>query len=111
MAQIGKSGEKRLVHGDGKQGCKEHQKLKSYIVTQYLLKNTDEDHTASANDIIDYLAGFGIFSERRSIYRDIQEINEVMYALENDCKVSYAKEVIAADDLTGGLAPTCFFMV
>lgn len=84
--------------GDGKQGRKEHQKLKSYIVTQYLLKNTDEDHPASAKDIIDYLADFGIYAERRSIYRDIQEINEVMYALENDCKVSYAKEVIESDE-------------
>lgn len=96
MARI--TGEKKKAEsGDGKQGRKDHQKLKSYIVTQYLLKNTDEDHPASANDIIDYLADFGILAERRSIYRDIQEINEVMYALENDCKVSYAKEVISAD--------------
>lgn len=92
------SEKKKAESSDGKQGRKEHQKLKSYIVTQYLLKNTDEDHPASAKDIIDYLADFGIYAERRSIYRDIQEINEVMYALENDCKVSYAKEVIESDE-------------
>ena len=97
MAKI--AGEKRRANSsDGKQGRKEHQKLKSYIVTQYLLKNTDEDHPASAKDIIDYLADFGILAERRSIYRDIQEINEVMYALENDCPIKYAEEAIAADE-------------
>ena len=97
MARI--AGEKkRAESSDGKQGRKEHQKLKSYIVMHYLLKNTDEDHPASANDIIDYLADFGIFAERRSIYRDIREINEVMYALDNDCKLKYAEEAIAADE-------------
>lgn len=90
--------EKKAESSDGKQGRKEHQKLKSYIVTQYLLKNTDEDHPVSAMDIIDYLADFGILAERRSIYRDIQEINEVMYALENDCPIKYAVEAIAADE-------------
>jgi hypothetical protein len=92
MAVPGKRGEKRAVHGDGKQGRKDHQKLKSYIVMQYLLRNTDEDHPASANDIIDYLADFGILAERRSIYRDVREINEVVYALDNDCKIQYAEE-------------------
>lgn len=80
------SEKKKAESSDGKQGRRSHQKLKSYIVTQYLLKNTDEDHLASAKDIIDYLADFGILAERRSIYRDIQEINEVMYALENHPK-------------------------
>ena len=92
------SEKKKAESSDGKQGRTKHQKLKSYIVTQYLLKNTDEDHLASAKDIIDYLADFGILAERRSIYRDIQEINEVMYALENDCKMEYAVEAIAADE-------------
>lgn len=97
MARI--AGEKkRAESSDGKQGRTKHQKLKSYIVMHYLLKNTDEDHPASANDIIDYLADFGIFAERRSIYRDIREINEVMYALDNDCKLKYAEEAIAEDE-------------
>lgn len=90
-------GSKNAVNGNGKQGRKEHQKLKSFIVLQYLLKNTDEDHPVSARDIIDYLADFGIYAERRSIYRDIQEINEVMYALDNDCTIAFASEAIAED--------------
>ena len=92
------SEKKKAESSDGKQGRTKHQKLKSYIVTQYLLKNTDEDHLASAKDIIDYLADFGILAERRSIYRDIQEINEVMYALENDCPIKYAVKAIAEDE-------------
>ena len=97
MARI--AGEKKKADSsDGKQGRTKHQKLKSFIVMHYLLKNTDEDHPASANDIIDYLADFGIFAERRSIYRDIREINEVMYALDNDCKLKYAEKAIAEDE-------------
>ena len=46
------SEKKKAESSDGKQGRTKHQKLKSYIVTQYLLKNTDEDHPASAKDII-----------------------------------------------------------
>lgn len=88
---------KKAESSSGKQGRKKHQKLKSFIVMNYLLKNTDEDHIASARDIIDYVADFGILSERRSIYRDIQEINEVIYALDNDCPIDYAEEIIAAD--------------
>ena len=42
------SEKKKAERSDGKQGRTKHQKLKSYIVTQYLLKNTDEDHLASA---------------------------------------------------------------
>ncbi len=94
---IGKRGEKRIEHGDGKQGRKDHQKLKSYMVMHYLLKNTDETHPASASDIIDFLADMGIMAERRSIYRDIKEINEVVYALENNCTIQYAEEVLAED--------------
>lgn len=98
MAVPGKRGEQRSIHGDGRQGRKQHQKLKSYIVMNFLLKNTDEDHPASASDIIDYLADFDIYAERRSIYRDIQEINEVTYALEHECRMKFAEEAIAADE-------------
>lgn len=86
-----------MENGDGKQGRKDHQKLKSYMVMQYLLRNTDEDHPVAARDIVDYLASMGVMAERRSIYRDIKEINEVVYALENDCTIQYAEEVIAED--------------
>ena len=34
----------------GKQGKSENQKLKTYIVMQYLLRNTDERHPATMED-------------------------------------------------------------
>ena len=58
----------------GKQGKSENQKLKTYIVMQYLLRNTDERHPATMEDIRSYLKECGIESERRSVYRDIEDI-------------------------------------
>lgn len=76
-------------------GKRDHQKLKSYIVLDYLMKQSDEEHTISAKDIIDYLMDdCGIETERRSIYRDIDEINKVLYMLENDCSIQEAEEAI-----------------
>ena len=49
-------------------GKKPNQKVKPYVVLQYLLKYTDENHVATALDICAYLEECGIFAERRSIY-------------------------------------------
>lgn len=76
-------------------GKRDHQKLKSYIVLDYLMKQSDEEHTVSAKDIIDYLQEeCGIETEPRSIYRDIDEINKVLYMLENECSIQEAEEAI-----------------
>lgn len=58
------------------------------------MKNTDEQHTLSAYDIAAYLSDCGIDAERRSIYRDIDEINKVLYMLENACTIQEAEEVL-----------------
>lgn len=79
-------------------GRKNNQKLKPYIVLQYLLKNTDENHTAAAADIIAYLAECGIYAERRSIYKDIEDINKVMYMLENGTDIYEAETAVKDDD-------------
>ena len=65
-------------------GKKANQKMKPYIVLQYLMKHTDENHVASAYDIIAYLESLGITAERRSIYTDIDEINKIYEAKEKD---------------------------
>lgn len=81
--------------GTSASGKRDHQKLKSYIVLDYLMKQSDEEHTVSAKDIIDYLQEeCGIETERRSIYRDIDEINKVLYMLENECSIQEAEEAI-----------------
>ena len=79
-------------------GRKNNQKLKPYLVLQYLLKYTDEDNVASASDIIGFLEDCGIYAERRSIYRDIEDINRIMWLLENESSIDEAESALAADD-------------
>ena len=62
-------------------GRKYDQKMKPFLVYQYLMRETDEEHFVSAQDIVEYLQeNFGISTERRSIYRDIHEINKALLA-------------------------------
>ena len=61
----------RLLEGKvvAKHGKQTNQKLKPYVVLQYLLKYSDEHNAKSAYDIAGYLEDCGIPAERRSIYR------------------------------------------
>ena len=79
-------------------GKKPNQKVKPYVVLQYLLKYTDENHVATALDICAYLEECGIFAERRSIYRDIEEINRVALMLEEECTIDEAGEMLEDDE-------------
>ena len=83
-----------LTHGHGK---KPNQKLKPYIVLQYLLKETDENHAVNYKAIIKYLNEKGIYAERRSIYKDVEAINQVMWMIENDADMEEAEAAIAED--------------
>lgn len=87
--------EKELESGHGK---KHNQKLKPYLVLQFLLKYTDEETVATASEIIAYLETCGIYAERRSIYRDIDEINKIMWLLENEGSIDEAEAALAADN-------------
>ena len=80
-------------------GKKPNQKLKPYVVLQYLLKYTDENNVATAFDIIGYLKeDCDIDAERRSIYRDIEEINTVALMLEEECTIGEAAAMLADDE-------------
>ena len=79
-------------------GKRDNQKLKPYVVYQYLMRNTDEDHVATANEIVAYLEECSIGAERRSIYRDIDDINKVIWMVENDADIEEAAEAVAADE-------------
>ena len=59
------------------------------------MRKTDENHVASAYNITDYLDACGITSERRSIYRDIAEINKAIIMLEQGCDIETAEEILA----------------
>lgn len=79
-------------------GKKPHQKIKPYVVLQYLLKYTDENHVVTGKDIEAFLIEkCGIYAERRSIYRDIEEINKVAWMLENDTNIQEAEEALTED--------------
>ena len=81
-----------------KHGKQVNQKIKPYVVLQYLLRNTDEEHTTTAFHIVSYLQECGISAERRSIYRDIEEINKVSLMLENECTIDEAEGMLLDDE-------------
>lgn len=54
------------------------QKFKSLLVMQYLLKNADEETPVTIGEILDHLAKYGIEAERRSVYRDIRDLMELL---------------------------------
>lgn len=87
----------RLLEGKviARQGKQKDQKLKPYLVLQYLLKYSDENNTRTAYDIIGYLETCGIHAERRSIYKDIEDINRVMLMLQEDIELDEADMMIA----------------
>ena len=81
-------------------GRKANQKMKPYLVMEYLMRHTDENHAESADNIAAYLQELGIDAERRSIYRDIEEINKALWLLENeddDADIFAAEEAIETD--------------
>lgn len=83
---------------EAKHGKRNNHKMKPYLVLQFLLKNTDENHTQSAYDIIEFLDEYGITADRRSIYNDIDEINMVNLAFEQDYTLEEAQAVLDADE-------------
>lgn len=83
---------------ESKHGRQTNQKLKAYVILQYLLKYSDENHVATAFDLIEFLNEMGISAERRSIYKDIEEINKVALMMEEECSVEEAKEMLEDDE-------------
>ena len=52
------------------------QKLKILYVMEYLLRNTDEEHTVSISDIAAYLDAHDIPAQRKSLYDDIEALRK-----------------------------------
>ena len=84
-----------------KHGKQKDQKLKPYLVLQYLLKYSDENNTRTAYDIIGYLEGCGIHAERRSIYKDVEDINRILLMLQEDVDLEEADMMIAEAEESG----------
>ncbi len=82
---------------EARHGKQANQKLKPYMVLRILWRDTDENHTMSATALVAALAEMGVYAERRSVYRDIEEINKVALAMENDCTIEEAEALLAED--------------
>lgn len=90
---------KEKKHQDRNHGRQHNQKMKPYLVMQYLLKNSDEQNPIKADKIVAELdVKYGIYAERRSIYRDIQAINEAFIMLEQGCDIAEAASILADDE-------------
>lgn len=93
IKKVDRKADEGLTPRKVRNGKQPHQKMKPYLVYDYLLQQTDENNVRSAYDIAGYLEEeFGINADRRSIYTDIEEINYVLYALENECSIEDASE-------------------
>lgn len=51
-------------------------KIKLLYTMQYLVLNTDRDHPANAQVIIEHLKQFGINAERKAVYRSVSALNQ-----------------------------------
>ena len=54
----------------------EKQKQKLLYIAKYLMEHTDETHAVSTPKLIEYLNSHGIKAERKSIYNDIDTLND-----------------------------------
>ncbi len=68
----------------------ENQKLKLLVLKEYLERNSDEEHPVTVQDMIEYLEGREIHVERKSLYRDIQQL------LDYGCDIVVSKGRTAA---------------
>lgn len=68
----------------------ENQKQKLLYIAQYLMENTDEHHAVSTPQLIEYLYSQGIKAERKSIYNDIDTLND------------FGMDIIRSDEHRGG---------
>ncbi len=54
----------------------ENQKAKLLYIIQFLARESDEEHPVTTKDIIEYLDGFDISAERKTIYSDIRLLED-----------------------------------
>ncbi|WP_270853579.1 helix-turn-helix transcriptional regulator [Roseburia hominis] len=57
-------------------GRSEKQKQKLLYMAQLLYERTDEDHPVTTQEVIDYLEADGIRSERKTVYTDMEELED-----------------------------------
>lgn len=85
-----------MANEKAKRGLQLDQKLKAYLILNYLQRNTDRHHVMSADEIADAISeDFGISAERRSVYRDIESINTAVLLAHGEAfDIEEAKELV-----------------
>lgn len=61
-----------------------NQKLKMYRLAQILIEKTDDEHYITMPEIISELEKYDITAERKSIYNDIRELEEIGIVVEGE---------------------------
>ena len=62
----------------------EKQKLKTMAVLDILRENTDDEHGISMPEIIEKLDAMGIKAERKSVYKDIDDLRDYGYEISKE---------------------------
>lgn len=76
-------------------GRKHNQKMKPYLVYKILKKQTDAEHYLTVSQIIDILKErYGIYAERKSVVRDIQDINKALVSEKEFVEITESDEYI-----------------
>ncbi len=61
-----------------------NQKFKLYRLAQIMLEKTDDDHYITMPEILSALGAYGITADRRSIYTDLRDLEELGIAVEGE---------------------------
>lgn len=61
-----------------------NQKFKLYYLSKIMLQKTDESHYITMPEILKALEGYGVTAERKSIYRDLEELEELGIEVEGE---------------------------
>ena len=62
----------------------EKQKLKTMAVLDILRENTDDEHGITMPEIIEKLDAKGISAERKSVYKDVEELQDYGYEISKE---------------------------
>lgn len=94
--------EREKVKNNKNGGTRLDQKLKAYLVLELLRRQTDRFHPMCADVIADKIKDeYGISAERRSIYRDIDAINEAVLIAHGEARnIKEAKELVEGGMIT-----------
>ena len=52
-------------------------KLRIFYIQDYFLKNTDENHTVTVQELLAHLEAMGIATDRRTVYADMRRLKSM----------------------------------